>query len=208
MSTSKFDELVEIVSKDYKETDEYLKRNCAFINQLTQELSNYLECGMENLFLYASIKERKSIISLAKNNIKDLINDDNLIRVTNEGYFVVPLLIQIKPEPFSTSYWSPSFKENQLTPQSQVVLIMSIKQQQQENLFSVVAPAINQKKQVVEEVFNINLTINDSWSKLIESCFKVIKTIIEGGVEKRIAESLIKKDNTFERAFGVSLHRN
>jgi len=44
MSSSKFDELVEILSKDYEETGEYLKRNCAFINQLTEELSKYLGC--------------------------------------------------------------------------------------------------------------------------------------------------------------------
>ena len=93
MSTSKFNELEEILSKDYEETDEYLKRNCEFIQQLTQKLSDYLGCGLWNLFCYTLEDKPRS---LAEDKIQDLIYDDS-IKVTNDCYFIFPVLIKIKP---------------------------------------------------------------------------------------------------------------
>jgi hypothetical protein len=204
MSTSKFNELVEIVTKDYEETTKYLKRNCEFINQLTQKLSDYIECGMENLFCYI-LENNKASHSLAKLKIQDLIIDDS-IKITKECIFVFPLLIQIKQNSFNNEYCSPSFKKNQLTPPSQVVLALSI-YEDKENSFVVIAPGINQIGELIEEKFLIDLTIDDPWIEFLESCFKVIKKTIEGGLKKRISESVIDEtDNSSKRAFGISIN--
>jgi hypothetical protein len=199
MSTSKFNELVEILTKDYEETNEYLERNCTFINQLTQELRGYLGCDLENLFCYNLTEDKKK--PLVHYKIQDLIFDDS-IKVMNDCYFLFPLLIQIKPELFNSYYCSPSFKKNKFTPMSQVVLAMSIKQEQKD-LFAVIAPAINPVGKLIEERFVINLTIDNPWIEFLESCFKVIKKFVEGGLEKRILESVSETDNTPKRAFGV-----
>jgi len=81
---------------------------------------------------------------------------------------------------------------------------MSIKQEQ-ENLFIVIAPAINEAEELIEERFVINLTLDDGWIELLESCFKSIKKIMEGGLKERILQSVIEPDNTPKRAFGVSI---
>lgn len=204
MSISKFDELVEIVTKDYEETTKYLKRNCEFIDQLTEKLSNYIGCGMENLFCYIP-ENNKASNSLATLPIEELISND-LIKVVGECIFFFPLLIQIKQYSFNNEYCSPSFKKNQLAPPSQVVLLLDI-YEEQENLFVVTAPSINQVGGLIEEKFVIDLTIDDSWIQLFESCFKVIKKTIEGGLKKRISESVIDKtDNSSKRALGMSIH--
>ena len=197
MSTSKFNELEEILSKDYEETGKYLRRNCEFIQQLTQKLSDYLGCGLGNLFCYTLEDKPRS---LAEYKIQDLIYDDS-IKVTDDCYFLFPVLIQIKPS-FTSTYCSSSFKKNKLIPISQVILTMSIKQQQ-ENLFVVIGPGINPGGKLIEERFVIDLTIDNSWLEFLESCFKAIKTIIEGGLQTRILESVTEADNTPKRAFGV-----
>jgi len=204
MSISKFDELVEIVTKDYEETTNYLKRNCEFINQLTQKLSDYIGCGKKSFFCYI-LENNKASHSLDKVRIQDLISDD-LIKVTKECIFFFPLLIQIKQNSFNNEYCSPSFKKNQLTPPSQVVLALNI-YEEQENLFVVIAPGINRVGELIEEKFVIDLTIDDPWIEFLESCFKVIKKTIEGGLKKRISESVIDEtDNKSKRAFGISIN--
>lgn len=132
-----------------------------------------------------------------QNNIQDLIT------VKTNCYFEFRLLIQIKVDRLSRIYdCVPSFVENNLTPPSQVVLLMAINQQE-ENLFIVVAPAINEKEEVVGKIFNVNPTIDDSWIELFESCFKVIKKTIEGGLEKRIRELGTETDNASKQALGL-----
>jgi uncharacterized membrane protein YukC len=59
MSTSKFEQLVEILSEDYNKTDEYLNRNSKFLEQLTQKLDKYLGCGLNNLFFLHVRRRRK-----------------------------------------------------------------------------------------------------------------------------------------------------
>jgi hypothetical protein len=193
MSTSKFDELVAILSEDYNKTYEYLRRNCKFIEQLTQKLDKYLGCGLNNLFFYTSEGGGNKIP--VQNNLQELMT------VKTNCYFEFRLLIKIKVDQFSRIYdCGPSFVKNNLPPPSQVVLLMAINQQD-ENLFIVVAPTINEKGQVSAKSFNVNPTIDDSWIELFESCFKVMKKTIEGGLEKRIRELGTETDNASQQAF-------
>jgi|GEM_PF-1846299 len=193
MSISRFEELIAILSEDYNKTEEYLERNSQFIEQLTLKLSDYIGCGLDNLFCYTPEAD-KNKASVQNNNIQSLIAE-GFIKVVNEGSFEFPLLIQIKANPFNSQYCNSSFKEKQLAPSSKVVLVMTIKQHE-ENSFVVILPTVNVKEQVVEKRFTIEPTRDDSWFELLESSFKVIKKAIEGGLERRIKLSQIKTDNT------------
>lgn len=197
MSTSKFDELVAILSEDYRKTEEYLERTSNFIEQLTLKLDDYIGCGLGNLFCF--IEEGEKNKAPVENNIESLMAE-NLIVVTDDFCFVFPLMIQIKSNSFDNPHWNPSFKKSYLAPPSKVVLFLTI-EQQEENLFSVTAPIINEEEQVEEKIFLITPKSEDSWNELVESCFKVIKKTIEGGLEKRLRESLIKTDDTPQRVF-------
>jgi hypothetical protein len=198
MSTSKFEELVKIVTKDYKETNEFLQRNIKFIEMLTQKFDKYLECGLDNLFFYTS--ERGG----SKTNVQE--NFQNSIIVENNGFFEFQLLIQIKEDKnqFSNIYdCGANFIKNNLAPASQIVLLMSIKEEK-ENLFLVRAPSIvTGEEKILGDIFDVNPNIDNTWTALLDSCFEVIKKIVESGLEKRIRESKNKTDYTSqeEQAF-------
>ena len=103
MSASKFDELVAILSEDYRKTEEYLKRNFNFIEQLTLKLDNYIGCGLSNLLCY--IPEGETNKAPVENNIESLIAE-NFIVVRDDLCFVFPLMIQIKSNSFYNSHWN------------------------------------------------------------------------------------------------------
>lgn len=204
MSTSRFEELVAILSEDYNKTEEYLERNFKFIEQLTLKLGDYIGCGVNNLFCYIpEAKRENGIDKVSVQNQIDTLISENFIKVINEACFEFPLLIQIKADPFNSQYCNLSFKENHLVPSSKVVLVMTIKQHE-ENSFLVIAPTINEKEQVVDQRFTIDPTKDDSWIELLESCYKVIKKTIEGGLERRIRLSQINTDNTHKKVFLLS----
>jgi len=196
MSASKFEQLVEILSNDYDSTAKYLKAHSSFIELLTKKLSDYLECDINNLYFYTPEgKENKVPV---QNDFQDLI------KVTVDCSFEFQLLLKIKNNRFVSHDCGSSFVENNLIPPSQVVLLMTTRQQE-ENSFMVRAPALDEKEQVFVKNFHINLTRDDSWTELLESCFKVIKKTIEGGLEKRIIELRTETDdNSRRQAFGLT----
>jgi hypothetical protein len=194
MSKSKFEQLVEILSNDYDSTAKYLKRNSSFIESFTKKLSDYLECDINNLYFYAPEREKEKVP--VQNDYQDLL------KVMVDFSFEFRLLIKIKNERFVSHDCGLSFVENNLIPPSQVVLLMSINQEK-ENSFRVTAPDLDDKGQVIAKIFYINPILDDSWTELLESCFKVIKKTIEGGLEKRIIELRTKSDNTHKQAFGL-----
>ncbi len=199
MSTSRFDELVAILSEDYQKTEQYLKRNSKFIEQLTLKINEYIGCGFSNLFCWIQKGEKTDQVSVQ--DIEILIAHGH-IAIVDDGWFVFPLMIQINSNSFDNPHWNASSHKSYFAPPSKVVLFLGIKQQE-ENLFSVLAPIINEEKHVGEKVFSIATNNDDPWSELVESCFRVIKGTIEGGLEKRLRESLIKTDDTPKRVFGL-----
>ena len=125
-----------------------------------------------------------------------------MIKVTVDGSFEFRLLLKIKKDRFVSHECGSSFVENNLIPPSQVVFLMATRQQE-ENLFMVTAPALDEKEQVFARNFCINLSEDNPWNELLDSCFKVIKKMIEGGLEKRIIELRTKTDNAPKQAFGL-----
>jgi len=187
MSISKFQQLVEIVNEDYTKTYQYLEKNFTFINQLTQKLADDFGCSLKDLFFVSS--EEK--IFFVENGPEDLIT------IENDCSFKFRLLIKIPVQPFNMNVSGHSFSEKNLVPPSGVVLVMAIKQYNNSFIVEV-------SNNIRKADFTINPTVDDSWVELLECCFELTKAMLEGGLERRISELGILRDNTSKQNFGFT----
>lgn len=185
MSTSKFQQLIEIITEDYAKTHQYLEKNFTFINQLTQKLADSLGCNLNHLFFINS-DER---IFLVENGTEGLIS------IRKDLFFEFKLLIKIPAQPLNNNSSSDSFIEKDLAPPSGVVLVIAVKQYG--NSFIVEVSSNSQK-----ESFTIDPSVDNSWISLLECCFKFIKAMLEGELERRIDRLGTLKNNTSREGFG------
>jgi hypothetical protein len=188
MSISKFQQLIEIITEDYAKTYQYLKKNFTFINQLTQKLADSLECDLNHLFFINS----EGKIFLVENGT------EGLITIRKDLFFEFQLLIKIPVQPFNTNTSDHSFIEKDLTPPSGVVLVIAIQQSKYDNNSFIVEVSSDSKK----EKFTIKPCVDNCWISLLESCFELIKAMLEGGVERRIDRLETPKNNNYNTTLG------
>jgi hypothetical protein len=206
MSISKFQQLKQILKKDFENTYAYLDKNLKFIHQFIQKFADYIECSSTHFF-YIDPKNKVPSQNLPQDSVT----------VDNEGFFNFQLLVSIldSDSTFSINNSARNFLKQGLTPPSGVVLSIAIKQNG--DSFIVKIPSV-EEEQVKEFTvkFDTNyswtepdiydssreLDIDDSWKELLEFCFQVMKKIIEGGLNERISKLGIQTDNASKQAFG------
>ena len=193
MTVSKFEQLKNLVSEDYKNTYLYVDESFRFIETLFKKIAEYLGCQLNNISILTS---ENDLIPIGY-HFRDAIS------IEKEGFFGFKLLINLEDGGFNINICGQSFADNNLLPPSGIVLYISIKKIDV-NVYSVVTPHLEQEE-IGSKKFTINTCENISYSEFLESCFNVMKKILEGGLNERSRKLSLESNSVNKVAFGFQL---
>jgi hypothetical protein len=210
MSTSKFQQLADIIDEDRINTDNYLKDVYEFIRTIGHKLANYLECNLQNIFIIDSKENRTQITDRIQGFVT--FNDD--------GVFKFNLLVLISEKNFDSNRAGKSFFDKGLTTPSGIILPISIKYYGEKN-FTVESPVVDKGQlhqksndldyefdnsdhllKITNKSFQINPDDNTHWSDFLESLFQLMKEYLQIGLEQRINSLRSSKDNISQLNLG------
>ncbi|MEH2215276.1 hypothetical protein [Nostoc sp.] len=193
MTVSKFEQLKNLVSEDYKNTYLYVDESFRFIETICKKIAEYLGCKLNNI----------SILTSENDLIPINCHFRHAISIEKEGFFGFKLLIKLEDGGFSINNCGRSFADNNLLPPSGIVLHISIKKIDA-NVYSVVTPHL-EKEEIGSKILTINTCENISYSEFLESCFNVMKKILEGGLNERSRRLSLESNSVNKVAFGFQL---
>ncbi|MEH1902347.1 MAG: hypothetical protein V7L04_13245 [Nostoc sp.] len=193
MTVSKFEQLKNLVSQDYKNTYLYVDESFRFIETIYKKTAEYLGCQLNNISFLTS---ENGLIPLGY-HFRDAISIDK------EGFFGFQLLIKLEDEGFNINNCGRSFADKNLLPPSGIVLYISI-QKIDANVYSVVTPHL-EKDEIGSKKFTINTYENLSYAEFLESCFNVMEKILEGGLNERSRRLSLESNSVNKVAFGFQL---
>lgn len=192
MTLSKFDELKNLALEDYKNSYKHSEEIFIFIRLIIKKIFDYLGCTHTHNILI--IDSEKHLLP-----IDSYINDAFIIQP--QGFYLFNLLVKLVDEPFNSNNSGQSFSKNGLLPISGVVLPIAVKRIDT-NEYKIVLHQVSDQKQT--KIFDIYMDNEDSYLTFLESCFDLMKEILEkeGSLDKRIEKLNIEYNYKDHLAFG------
>ncbi|MGQ9865599.1 MAG: hypothetical protein ACUVSQ_04840 [Pseudanabaenaceae cyanobacterium] len=174
---SRFQQFVQLVSEDYRQSYDYAESHIQFARQLLQKLQNFWEAPRDRIFALTA-------------------NDDRVpwdgelqtaLRIDNQGFYKMKILVVVLNQRFEVERVGPGFVERGLVPPSGILVVAVFRRQGES--FAVETAALGESG-MGKQSFLISPEVEESWLPLLVSVTEAMTRVLAGGLPARLQEVL------------------
>ncbi len=173
---SRFQQLIQLVSEDYRQSYDYAESHIRFARQLLQKLQGFLEAPRDRLFALSPGDDRipwDGELQMA-------------LRIDEQGFYKMKILVAVLNQRFDTERVGPAFVERGLVPPSGVVVAAIFRQQGE--CFAVETAALGESG-IGKQAFLVSPEVEESWLPLLVSLTEAMERVLAGGLRTRLQEA-------------------
>jgi hypothetical protein len=177
---SRFQQFVQLVSEDYRQSYDYAESHIRFARQLLQKLQGFLEAPRDRLFALSANDERVAWDGELQ----------TALRIDSQGFYKMKILVVVLNQRFEVERVGPGFVERGLVPPSGVLVAAVFRRQGE--CFAVETAALGETG-MGKQSFLVSPEVEESWLPLLVSLAEAMTRVLSGGLQTRLQEVLDRR---------------